>query len=250
MARTKVDLSKDDFEQKSFKTAPGGRYKVKISKESTIVGMTSGDGIKVKATIVEGKHKGVTFFDNIAITVKWKIAQILRALGYTHVTAKKLKTLQDILAALKGKELQAILREKTFEGKKQNSVTQWLPLGATDEAEDEDEEDDEDTDEDAADADDEGDEEDEDDEEDAEDDEDESDDDDEDDADESDDEDADEDEDDDESDEEDEEEDADESDEDDDDDADDEDDEPAPVKKGAKKKAAPKAQKKTARKKR
>lgn len=251
-----INLTKDDFKRKSFKTVPGGTYFVKITPKSALKEMKGGTGINIAAIVTKGKdksHRGVTFFDNIGPDVKWKIAQLVSGLGIT----KTKFTMAELLKLIKGGELRAILREKSFEGKKRNEVVQWLPLtvtkdepkAATDDDEDEEDEEDEteDTDDDESDEDEDGEEDDSD----EEDDEEESDDDDEDEDEEEDDEDDSDDEDDDdaEEDEDEDDSDADDEEEEDEEEADedeDEEEEPAPrpvVKKTAAKKAAPAAKK-------
>lgn len=142
---TVINLTKDDFKKKSFKTAPGGTYFIKISAKSELKEMNGGTGINLAGTITKGPHKGVNFFDNIGPNVKWKFAQLFVALGI-----KKTKlTIAEILKLIKGGELRAILRERTWEGKKRNEVVQYLPLTvskdeegpASDDDEDEEEDD-------------------------------------------------------------------------------------------------------------
>lgn len=142
-----INLTKDDFKRKSFKTVPGGTYFIKITPKTALKAMKGGEGINVAGIVTKGKekkHKGVTFFDNIGPDVKWKIAQLVGGLKI-----KKTKfTMAELLKLIKGGELRAILREKTFEGKKRNEVVQYLPLTvskdepqpATDEDDDEEEE--------------------------------------------------------------------------------------------------------------
>lgn len=231
-----IKLNKDDYKQKSFPTAPGGKYKVQITTKSAIKpGRKGGNQLAVHAVITKGPYaKKVSFFDNIAPTVGWKIAQLLHALG-----VKKMQiTLKELLKLIKGKELRAILREETFEGKKRNKVVQWLPLDVTKKEKEEDDDIDEDEDEDDSDDDEDEDEE-EDEDEDGDDEEDD------DDSDDDDDEDGDDDEDDDDADE-DEDEDEDDDDEEDDDEDEDEEEE---VKKSSKKKGSKKTPAKSSKKK-
>lgn len=227
--RSKLSLSKDDFEDKKFKAAPGGRYHAKITKKDTLVKAgTDGDVLQVHATITKGPHKGTTFFDNIGASVGWKIAQLLKACGLNYASAvKKVKTLQDLLKLIVDEDLQVVLRKTKWNGQDQNKVVQWLPANAeadedeeSDDDEDEEESDDEETEEEGEDEDEEDDE------------------DDEDEAESSDDED-DEDEEDDESDDDAEEDEDEEDDEDEDNEEDDDDDEPVKKKKPTPKKSAP-----------
>lgn len=158
-----VNLGKDDYKRKSFKTAPGGTYAVQITVQTKIKKNAAGDGnnLNVHAKITKGPHKGITFFDNIAPHVGWKVAQLLAAIG-KKITGKT--TLQKIAKLVAGKAVRALLKEETFNGKKQNKVVQWLPpksaavddedLDEKDE-EDADDDDDEDQDEDADETDDE-----------------------------------------------------------------------------------------------
>jgi ribosomal protein L12E/L44/L45/RPP1/RPP2 len=214
-SKDRVSLTDDDFKRKSFKTAPAGKYTLKISNASKIKPGAQSNILQVVLTITKGPHKGVNIFDNIAAHVGWKVAQLMLALGIK----KKKITLQELLKLITGKTLQAVISTGKFNDKKQNKVAQYLPAGKakgdedeSDEDEDEDEdEQDEDEDEDDADEDEDG----------ASDDDDDDDDDDEDDDDDADDDEADEDEDDDE-------------DADDDAEDNDEEDEPAPVKRGKK----------------
>jgi hypothetical protein len=138
-----IKLTKDDFKRKTFKTAPGGTYTVRLTKKTVIAPGTDGNVLKVHGQVSRGNHKGVTFFDNIAPHVGWKIAQLLTALG-----VKKMQlTLQALLKLVKehGEEIRVQLREKKFEGKRRNEVVMYLPpgKGSTD---DEDEDQDEDAD--------------------------------------------------------------------------------------------------------
>lgn len=224
---TPLKLTANDFKRKSFKTAPGGTYFVKITKDKTeIQKKPKGKALNVHGVIIKGSSKKISFFDNISAHVGWKIAQLLLALGIKK--PKKGMTLEDVLKLAVGKELRAQLRETTYQGKKKNEVVTWLPLKKSkDEDDDEDveDQDDEDSDEDE--------------------------DEDEDDADESDDDDSDEDsddDDDDDSDSDDDDDDSDDDDSDDDDDDDDEEEEEVEVKprrkKGAKKSSAKKSKSK------
>lgn len=255
-----IKLTEADYKKKTFKTAPGGTYFMRFTKKSTIKPGNDGNVLNVHGSISRGPHKGVTFFDNIAPHVGWKIAQLLAALGVKKMSL----TLQALLKLVKehGDEIRVQLREKKWSGKRQNAVVMYLPVkGKTDdEDEDQDDESDEENDEEEEDQDEseesDDEEEDSDDEDSDEDDEEESDDDE---SDDDDDEDSDdeEDSDDDDADEGDEdvEEDDDDADDDeegdeDDEDADDEDEEEAPAKKRAvKKKAAPKTRRAPAKKK-
>jgi len=125
-----IKLTKDDFE--GFKAAPSGKYTFLITKKSSIKKGASGNVLNVAATISSGPHKGTTVFDNIAPHVGWKIAQLLSALGI-----KKMQlTLQELLKLITGKSLRAVVRTKTFEGKKRNEIVQWLPLAAAEGEED------------------------------------------------------------------------------------------------------------------
>ena len=152
-----ISLTKDDFKKKSFKTAPGGTYFVKVNPKSKLKEMSGGTGLNIEGTITKGPHKGVNFFDNVGPNVKWKIAQIVSGLKIT----KTKFTMAELLKMIKGGELRAILREKTFEGKKRNEVVQWLPLTvskdepkpATDDDEDEEDDDEEESDDDEDDTD-------------------------------------------------------------------------------------------------
>lgn len=140
-----IKLTKDDFKRKTFKTAPGGTYTVRLTKKTVIAPGTDGNVLKVHGQVSRGNHKGVTFFDNIAPHVGWKIAQLLTALG-----VKKMQlTLQALLKLVKehGEEIRVQLREKKFEGKRRNEVVMYLPpgKGSTDD-EDEDQDQDEDAD--------------------------------------------------------------------------------------------------------
>lgn len=119
------NLSDEDFKRKSFKTAPGGIYYARITTKSKIKpGKEGGETIQVHAKIVKGPHKGVTFFDNIAMHVSWKVGQLLNAIG------KKVKkgTAQLLLKIIANKDVRVQLREETWNGRKQNKVVTWLPL--------------------------------------------------------------------------------------------------------------------------
>jgi len=240
MARGKdtYSLTKDDLEG-SFKHAPAGKYFIRFTKDSKVTRNKKGDGnvAKLKIVITKGEHKGITFFDNIATHVGWKIGQILAAL---KIKGKMKGTLAELVKLVTNQECRATLRVKKFEGKKRNEVVQYLPLKVTaaeaadrDDEDEEEDEDDEDLDE-AVDSDDEEDaeDEDEDDEEDADDDEEDEEDDDEDDSEE------------DSEDEEETDEEAEADDEDEDEDEDDDEEEEAPPRKRVKKAAVKKSTKK------
>lgn len=141
-----ISITPKDRERKSFKTAPSGTYFIRISKKSALKEMSGGTGANLQLTITKGPHKGINIFDNIAAHVTWKIGQLLAALGI-----KKNKfTMAELLKMVKDKELRAVVRVGRFEGKKRNEISQYLPLAAQpdeddDEAnEDEEELDDED----------------------------------------------------------------------------------------------------------
>jgi hypothetical protein len=224
-----ITIGKEDWKGSGgYKAAPGGKYRFRFNKKSSIKPGQSGNILNLMITITamhNGKkteHKGVNVFDNIAPHVGWKIAQLLKALGYKK--APKKMTLKELLAIIKkyDKEFRAIIGTRMYNGKKQNHVIQYLPLEATKDEDDDDIEDDDDLDEDDDDSDDD----------------DSDDDDDDDDADDEDDEDEDEDEDDEEDEDEDEDDEDEDEDEDDEDDEDDEEEErPRRKSKKAKKKA-------------
>lgn len=246
MSKNKKDvitLTDDDFANKKFKTAPGGKYTAKLNlKQTKIKPGKDGNVLQLVWTLQGKKVKGVNVFDNIAAHVGWKIAQILKAYGLNKAKAKKIKSLTDLLKFLKTKgEVDVLITEKKWQGKPQNKVTQYLPAGSEtddddleedDDDEDDDDEDSDDEDEDSEDEDDEDDDEEDDDED--EDDEEEEDDEDEEEDDDEEDEEEDEDEDEDEDDED--EEDEDEEEEDDDDDEDEEEEKPKRRRKSAAKK--------------
>lgn len=209
-------LDKADFERKSFKPAPAGKYFVKFNAKETKM---DGDNARIVADVSRGEYKGKRFFDHIAAHVGWKIAQLLSALGKTKMLKGSLEDIVKLVKAHKG-EVRCVVKIDMWKGTKRNKIVMWLPLEAgtdeDDDLEDTDDEDDEDDDSDDEDEDDDSDD----------DDADETEDDDDDDDDESDDEDEDDDDDDsDEEDDDDEDEDDDEEDEDEDDDEDEEDDE-------------------------
>lgn len=142
----KIRLTDDDYESKGGrKTAPAGTYLFRVHKDSKLKDMASGKGVEVRLEIIGGsgkkwkKYKGTYVFDNIAPTVTWKIAQILKALGIK----KKDITMEQFLKLIKGKEIRASIRIKNDEDYgKQNKINQYLPPGeGADSAMDEDEED-------------------------------------------------------------------------------------------------------------
>jgi hypothetical protein len=148
--RNVVNLSDDDYKGATFKVAPAGKYEVTVTPK-TKVGKSKSGGAKIEihAKIAKGEHKGISFFDHVAASVTWKVAQVLLALG----VKKKSITLEEIVKLLIGTNLRAVLMVDKYEGKKNNKVVQWLPLKAADDDDDDDEEDD-DTDDDADDSDD------------------------------------------------------------------------------------------------
>lgn len=134
-----VNLTDDDYKGATFKVAPAGKYTVSITNKSKVGKAGSGGAkIVVHGKISKGEHKGVTFFDHIAASVTWKVAQLLMALGIK----KKKITLEEILKLAVGKELRAVLKVEKYEGKKNNKVVQWLPLVAAEGEDDDDEDDD------------------------------------------------------------------------------------------------------------
>lgn len=142
-----INLTDDDFKAKTYKTAPGGTYFIKISKQKSKVKPGSqGNIANLHITISRGKHKGITLYESLAPHVGWKIAQLLHALGVKKLTL----TLQELIKLVGDKELRAVLKEEKYQGKKNNKVVQFLPLeAAADEESDEDEDlDDDDSDED------------------------------------------------------------------------------------------------------
>jgi hypothetical protein len=143
--RNVVNLSDDDYKGATFKVAPAGKYEVTVTPK-TKVGKSKSGGAKIEihAKIAKGEHKGISFFDHVAASVTWKVAQVLLALG----VKKKSITLEEIVKLLIGTNLRAVLMVDKYEGKKNNKVVQWLPLKAADDDDDDDEEDD-DTDDDA-----------------------------------------------------------------------------------------------------
>jgi hypothetical protein len=149
--RNVVNLSDDDYKGATFKVAPAGKYEVTVTPK-TKVGKSKSGGAKIEihAKIAKGEHKGISFFDHVAASVTWKVAQVLLALG----VKKKSITLEEIVKLLIGTNLRAVLMVDKYEGKKNNKVVQWLPLKAADDDDDDDEEDDDTDDDDADDSDD------------------------------------------------------------------------------------------------
>lgn len=230
-----VVISREDWKgRKKFPIAPGGKYRFRYSKKSSIKPNSAGTGnvlnlISTLTSLHNGKktkHKGVNVFDNIAPHVGWKIAQVLRSMGIKK--APKKMTLKELLKLILkfDKEVREVIGTNRFQGKTRNVVIQYLPLQSSKDEDDEDTEDDDDIDDDEDNDDNEEDSDDED----SDDDDDDSDDEDDDDSDDDDDDDEDEDED------EDDNEDDDDEDDDDDDDDDDEDDRPSRHKKSSKSK--------------
>jgi hypothetical protein len=157
-----IIISKEDWKGgKKFKAAPGGKYRFKFNKKSSIKPGQNGNVLNLILTITamhNGKkteHKGVNVFDNIAPHVGWKIAQVLRSIGVKR--APKRMTLKELLALIMkyNKEIRAVIGTRMYNGKKQNNVLQYLPLEAEKDEEDDDIEDDEDSDDDDEDSDDE-----------------------------------------------------------------------------------------------
>jgi cobalamin biosynthesis protein CobT len=149
--RNVVNLSDDDYKGATFKVAPAGKYEVTVTPK-TKVGKSKSGGAKIEihAKIAKGEHKGISFFDHVAASVTWKVAQVLLALG----VKKKSITLEEIVKLLIGTNLRAVLMVDKYEGKKNNKVVQWLPLKAADDDDGDDEEDDDDDADDSDDADD------------------------------------------------------------------------------------------------
>jgi hypothetical protein len=154
-----IRLGKDDYEQKSFKTAPGGTYRIKFTNKSKLKPAKSGGGVTLEAhgTITKGEHKGTTFIDNIGSSVTWKIAQTLAALG----KKKKEITMEQLLKMLiSSDEIRAILKVTKYNNADRNEVVQYLPLtngSEHDEDHEDEDEDEDDSDEDDDEDDDEGD---------------------------------------------------------------------------------------------
>jgi hypothetical protein len=131
MARNEViQLKEEDFKVRKFTAAPAGTYTFLITKKSKIKRFKSGGrGLELQLKIVaDGKGKKTkvtgTVFDNILVTVTWKVGQLLAALKI-----KKLKiTLEELLKLVTGKKLRALVRIERFEGKNRNKVVQYLPL--------------------------------------------------------------------------------------------------------------------------
>jgi hypothetical protein len=263
-----IAMSDEDLKGgKTFKVAKPGKKQVKFdAKKSKIKPGNGGNILNLVTTVTKSpigkEEKGINFFDNIAPHVGWKIAQVLKAMGYKPEQIKKLikkgLTLKDVLALIKkyGKDIRVIVKLGRWQGKKKNEIVQYLPLEASKDEEDDDlEDEDEDDNEEDNDDNDEGDDDDSDDDDDDDSDDDEDDDDsdddsddDEDDDDDSDDDDDDDDDDEDEDDDEDGDDDDDDSDDDDDDSDDDEDEDDEKPKRG-RKRAAKKTPKKRAAKK-
>src|SRR5688500_2881164 len=178
-----LKLTREDKEQKSFPTAPGGTYYLKFVKQHTKVAPGkkegAGNNLNVCVQISRGEHKGINIFDHIAPHVGWKIAQLLAAIKKTKMNEGTLQEIEKILHAYKD-EIRAVIKKTTYDGRPKNEVVQYLPLAggkatAADDddldedeldIEDEDFEDDDDEDEDDLDEDDEDEDEDEDDDED------------------------------------------------------------------------------------
>lgn len=137
MARAKDVLTFDKDDLEGGKHAPSGKYHVKILAKSAVEPNKAGDGnnLVVFAEISRGKHKGVKFRDYLSANAKWKLVQLMHAIGLKVKAGMKI-TLQDILKALKGKELRAMLMVDTYNDRKQNKPSAWLPLEAAEDEED------------------------------------------------------------------------------------------------------------------
>jgi hypothetical protein len=154
-------INKEDWKGRgAFPTAPGGKYRFKFDKSSSIKPGAKGNLLHLVMVITSthnGKkteHKGIKVFDNIAAHVGWKIAQVLRAMGVKK--APKKMTLKELLKMILayGKEIRAVIGKKKYMGKDQNPVLQFLPLEASKDEDDDDIEDEDDDDDDDEDGDD------------------------------------------------------------------------------------------------
>jgi hypothetical protein len=154
-----IVISGEDWKGKgAFKTAPGGKYRFRFNKKSSIKPGQNGNLLNVIATLTamhNGKkteHKGINVFDNIAPHVGWKIAQVLRAMGVKKPPKKM--TLKELLKMIQAydKEIRIVIGKKMYNGKPQNPVLQYLPLDAGKDEEDDDVEDDDDDDDDDGDS--------------------------------------------------------------------------------------------------
>jgi cobalamin biosynthesis protein CobT len=147
MANDRITLGQEEFKEgpQSFKTVPGGIYRVRIFKDLKIKpSKKSGrDQLNVRAVVLAGPHKKSSIFDNVQSHVNFKINQLLHA-----IQSKKIPpTLRALAKMIQNAEVRVQVIEEKFNGRKQNKVVTWLPLkgevtGAAREEEDDDQNDD------------------------------------------------------------------------------------------------------------
>lgn len=123
-----INMTKESYKRKTFKTAPGGIYAIRITRKSKIRSGPKGNYMELHIVITKGEHKKVTLFDNVSPKVDWKVAQLLAALGIKKFTL----TLAQLLKLVTDKELRASLRETKFNDRPKNEVIQFLPAKAAD----------------------------------------------------------------------------------------------------------------------
>lgn len=100
-----------------FEVLPAGAYEAVVAN-ATMAQMPSGAGLKVAFKITSGDYENRQVFDNYPMSVKWKVAMLLKACGYdTTKTVKNFKA-----SDLVGSPVRVKVIESEWNDKPRNEV--------------------------------------------------------------------------------------------------------------------------------
>jgi len=113
---TIINLDYDLAEvQSGFDPLPAGQYPARLDKCTLVESTTGKPMLKMEWVVIEGEYEGRKLFDNVVLSVTWKVKQYAEAAGIE--SGKQLDT-QDF------EGLEAILdvRQREYEGEMRNEI--------------------------------------------------------------------------------------------------------------------------------
>lgn len=123
----KVRFTAEDVNRgKAFEEA--GWHPVKVEKHEEVAAKTDGSALfKYRYKVLDGKYKGVTLFDQFSEKAMGFMIPLARATG-TNVGPNGLDNYDTNNPV--GKTLEVYVKPEPYEGKMQNKVKDYRPIGA------------------------------------------------------------------------------------------------------------------------